>query len=224
MIAPAYNPPTLPDADLREEAARYALMRRLAPALRHHLVGEFQPMTIMAALIERQFKQQVPVGDLAENASALGQLSKKAAARCMSLMNWMAPIQAGPVELQTAVDECLQMVSASLRLQGFELVRHPHDPALRVASSTMKTILPAALLHLSDQASGPGQLHLRMELRRQKLSIEIERVLVDAGTQPQTSANYRGLQWSDVQALAQAENVGLEALPQGLRLRVNVGT
>lgn len=228
MIAPPLTadqtPLNLPDADLREEAARYTLMRRLAPALRHHLAGEFQPMTIMAALIERQIKQQAPTGDVAEHASALGQLSKKAAAHCISLINWVVPVQAGSIDLQTALDDCLRVVSTDLRLQGFQLIHHPYEGTLRVAGSSMRTVLPAALLHLSDHASGPGQLHLRMQTRGTKLWLDIEVVLTEAEMPSEDRPNYRVMQWGDVQALAQAEKVGLEALNQGLRLKVNAGT
>ena len=38
----------------QEEAARYALLRPVAPTLRHHLAGEFQPLGMMAALMERR--------------------------------------------------------------------------------------------------------------------------------------------------------------------------
>lgn len=222
MIAPSLPPvhdlSTVPDSDLRQEAARYALMRRLAPALRHHLVGEFQLMTIMAALIERQLKKLAHADDLSEHASTLGQLSKKASSHCIDLMGWVAPIPTGSVDLQMAVDECLQMVAAGLRMQGFHLVDHPHHRPLQVASSAIKTVLPAALLHLSDQASGPGDLHLKRQERGGRLWIEIELVPVDRAAETQTTASYRSMQWSDVQALAQAERVGLESLPNGLRL------
>ena len=38
---------------LLEEAARYVLLRRLTPAIRHHLVGEFQPIGMVAAMLVR---------------------------------------------------------------------------------------------------------------------------------------------------------------------------
>jgi len=222
MIAPRPHPVhdllTLPDADLREEAARYALMRRLAPALRHYLGGEFQPMTIMAALIERQLKKLAHADALSEHASTLGQLSKNASSHCMDLMAWVAPIPAGSVELQRVVDECLRMVATGLRMQGFHLVDHPCHPSPQVASSAMKTMLPAALLYVSDQAAGPGDLHLKKYECAERVWIDIELVPVDRTAETQMAANYRPMQWSDIQALAQAERVGLESLTQGLRL------
>ncbi len=228
MISPlltAQQPePSLPASDLRQEAARYALMRRLAPALRHHLAGEFQPMSIMAALIERQLKQSGPSDPLVEHAVALGQLSRKAAARCMSLMSWLVPTAEASADLQTAVEECLQMVSTGLRLQGLHLFHHPHDRPLRVAASVTRTVLPAAVLHLGDSARGAGDLHLRVHKQSRKVLIDLELEASDRPVEPAPVASYRPIQWGDLQALAEAENVGLEALSKGLRLRLNAGT
>ena len=209
------------DEDLRQEAARYALMRRLAPALRHHLAGEFQPISIMAALIERQAKQAGCAELLTEHAISLGQLSKKAAARCMTLIHWIVPTAEESVDLHEAIDECLEMVRTGLRLQGIEVIHHPHEMALRVAASATRTVLPAAVLHLADHTPGPAQLHLRVHKRGRKAWIDIETEATLEARSQETNARYRLLQWGDVKALAQAERVGLETLEQGLRLQLN---
>jgi hypothetical protein len=224
--SPATVPPSegLPyDSDLRREAARYALIRRLMPALRHHLAGEFQPIGIMAALIERQVKQPGSAQTLAEHTVSLGQISKKAAARCVSLLHWIVPVAQESVDLREAVDECMQMVSAGLRLNGIQWVHHPHELALRVASSATRTVLPAAVLYLADHAQGPTQLHLRAHKRGRKAWIEIETEPMNDANATTSGSVYRMLQWGDVLALAQAEQVGLQAIPKGVRLQLNGG-
>ena len=45
------------------EAATYALLRRLTPALRHHMVGALQPLGMVAAMLER--RSQVAAPDMA---------------------------------------------------------------------------------------------------------------------------------------------------------------
>ena len=50
----------LSEALVLEEAARYALLRRLMPAIRHHLVGEFQPIGMVAAMLERRLQAATP--------------------------------------------------------------------------------------------------------------------------------------------------------------------
>ena len=42
------------------EAAHYALLRRLAPSLRHRLMGDLQPVTLLAELAERQIAKSPP--------------------------------------------------------------------------------------------------------------------------------------------------------------------
>jgi len=74
------------------EAARYALMRRLLPAIRHNLAGTLQPIGMMSAMLERRIKAAAPdMALLAKNTQALTTLSREAAATSLNLMTWLAP-------------------------------------------------------------------------------------------------------------------------------------
>jgi len=94
-LAPSPTPESMSEpleAPVLEEAARYALLRRLMPAIRHHLVGEFQPIGMIAAMMERRLQAATPnLASLRENSSMLGELSRTAAGTCTDLLTWIAP-------------------------------------------------------------------------------------------------------------------------------------
>ena len=51
---------TLNDLTRNAEAPRYALLRRLVPAIRHQMAGSFQPVTMMAAIVEKRLLAASP--------------------------------------------------------------------------------------------------------------------------------------------------------------------
>ena len=116
------SPPPQPvsepsEALVLEEAARYALLRRLMPAIRHHLVGEFQPIGMIAAMMERRLQAATPnLVSLRDNSSMLGELSRTAAGKCTDLLTWIAPPKNASTRLDAGVLDCLNVLSTEFRL------------------------------------------------------------------------------------------------------------
>ena len=202
------------------EAARYALLRRMAPTLRHHLAGEFQPLGMMAALLERRLQQKADPASLVEQCSALGQLSRQAAAHCMALMSWVAPRSNADVALDSGVVECVNMLATDLRFRGFVLSHAGDGQQLRVPAQPLRTVLPAAVLYLSDSADGPADLHVRIQAVGQQAIIEVSITAADRPIEPAPVVEYRPLRWEDVCALAQAESMSLTHQSSALQLRL----
>jgi hypothetical protein len=204
----------------REEAARYALLQRVAPTLRHHLAGEFQPLGMMAALLERRVQQRADPASLQEQCASLGQLSRQAAEHCMALMSWVAPRPAAKVALGPGVKECVQLLATGLRFRGFGLSSRCDELLAPVAGHALRSVLPAAVLHLSDEACGPADMHIEAQLNGAMVTLMITLKALDRASEPASPADYRRMHWSDVCALAQAESVQMDRLPEGLLLRL----
>jgi hypothetical protein len=207
---------------LHEEAARYALLRRVAPTLRHHMAGEFQPLGMMAALLERRV-QKNELTDVQEQCAGLGQMSRQAAAHCMDLMNWVAPRGPHELALEDGLGQCVHLLATSLRFRGFALVHDSSDVRTQVAGPALRSVLPAALLYLSDSSPGPAQLSLKaMQHATQQVQVRITLTPTERTSEPDQTADqtadYRALQWADVCALARAEAVELQRWPDGLTL------
>ncbi len=204
------DPPPLAPMNLHEEASRYALLRRLTPTLRHHMAGEFQPIGMMAALLERRVQNPNPdLASLKDNCASIGQLSRNAAETCVNLMSWVAPRAPGSVALGEAVAECVNLLSTSLRFRGFALAHEVPELPTQVSCTAIRSVLTAALLALSDEAGDPADLLVRAEATAAQVVIELTRTPVDRPADNRLPEDYRPLTWDDVAALAAAESVTL---------------
>ncbi len=221
--------PELADASLLEEAARYALLRRLTPTLRHHLVGEFQPIGMIAAMVDRRLQVEQPnLASLRENSASLGKLSRAAASNCMNIMTWISPKGESAVALDEGVQECLGLLSTEFRFKGLVIVNEVRGPTLDGAAglavplNALRSVLPAALLALSDETQGAADLHVLAEPNGLGgVQLMLHRKPAERAADNGNSAEYRALTWRDVEVLAHAESVGYARIADGVQLTLS---
>jgi hypothetical protein len=194
------------------EAAHYALLRRLAPVIRHNIAGTLQPIAMVAAMLERRLqKADTDPEALLRNARDIVALSKEAAASCVDLMSWLAPKEQRLIQAGAGIAECLGMVVTQLSFKGFSVVDNTDSPAVQLPQSALRNVLTAALIALTDAAAAPGKVLIGAEVAQGSLSLYIELKAPDA-TEPVRLADkppYRLLDWRDVQMLALQESVRL---------------
>lgn len=201
--------PNLSDAFFQAEAARYALLRRLAPTIRHHLVGEFQPIGMIATMLDRRLQGDAPnLSHLRENSAALGQLSRTAASTCMNLMSWLVPKNGAVTRLDSGVLDCLSLLTTEFRFRGFVIVNDVGEMQAEVSLMALRSVLPTALLALSDQQAGPADIVLTARLAAGGVALSMLRRAAERNAENSPSTDYRALTWNDVETLAQAESVG----------------
>jgi hypothetical protein len=200
----------LSNTHLQAEAARYALLRRLAPSIRHHLVGEFQPIGMVASMMDRRLQSDAPnLLHLRDNSASLGKLSRTAASACMNLMSWLVPKKEALTRLDSGVLDCLSLLTTELRFRGFAIVNEIADMPIEVNLSALRSVLPAALLTLSDQQPGPADVVLSATLVDGGVAVLMRRRPAERSADNSPSTDYRALTWFDVAALAQAESVAV---------------
>jgi hypothetical protein len=212
--------PNLSDTSFQAEAARYALLRRLAPAIRHHLVGELQPIGMIATMLDRRLQSDAPnLTHLRENSAALGQLSRTAASTSMNLMSWLAPKNAAVTPLDSGVLDCLSLLTTEFRFRGLAIVNDVTALPVQLNLMALRSLLPAALLALSDQQAGPADLVLTAHVVDAGVVLSIRRRPAERSAESRPSNDYRALTWDDVAALAQAESVGFTPSADAVELR-----
>ena len=217
---PKLTPEPLSEAVVLEEAARYALLRRLTPAIRHHLVGEFQPIGMIAAMMERRLQGVTPnLASLRDNSSMLGELSRTAAGKCTDLLSWIAPPKNATTRLDVGVLDCLNLLSTEFRFRGMVIVNEVGDMPALLPSTALRSVLTAALIALSDQQNGAADLILQAHKAGKDTELSIVRLGARRPADNLPTADYRALSWGDVAALARAESVGLSRTAEGVRLR-----
>jgi hypothetical protein len=212
-----YAPPVEGNSASLVEAARYALLRRLAPALRHGMVGALHPIELIAEAIDRRLQAAVPdLEDAKENLGKIKNLSRSAIHSCTNLASWLAPEDGAVTMLGEGIDECLALLKTDFGMRGFEVRNEAREIGVDVSRAALRNVLTAALITASDTAPRPADLVLTAELAQGQAVLSILVRSADGVAGFVNAAPYRRLEWSDVGALAQAESVDL--LHQGDRV------
>src|SRR6188508_198774 len=74
------------------ETARYALLRRLAPSMRHHLVVNLQPIGMIYEVMDRRLRAPEPnLVEVHDSAQKINGFAKAALASCIDVVSWLAP-------------------------------------------------------------------------------------------------------------------------------------
>jgi hypothetical protein len=202
------------------EAAYYALLRRLAPTIRHHMVGDLQPMGMICATMERRMKNGSPdLANIQENIGKIDTLSRAAVKSCLGLMSWVAPEEKAISPLDAAVQDCMGLLKNEFGFRGYSITTEVGEQPLEVSRSAVRHGLSAVLVALSDEQPGPFDLHITAEMSVADATLYVQRRHSD-GAAPFTNAGrYRTLEWRDVQAIAAAEGMGLARQDDRVTLR-----
>ena len=204
------------------EAARYALMRRLMPAIRHHIAGSLQPIGMMSAMLEKRIQAATPdIVQLGKNAQALTAVTREAAATSLNLMAWLAPRDNDLVAVNSAIEESFSMVATELSFRGFSLVVDTADASAKLPRGVLRSVFTASLIALTDSAKGVANVVVSSSQEAGSTLLKIS-IVKDRTTEPGMVQNpmssYRALQWDDVQALAAAEGAQLHLAPDSVQI------
>lgn len=195
---------------LKEESARYALLRRIAPTLRHHLAGAMQPIGMVSAIMERRLQAAQPdLAVLRDNSKSITTLSRSAASASMNLITWVAPKENGKVGIHEGVEECVGMLSTDLAFRGFTVTNNIAPSDLATSVFALRSVFTAALIALTDTALTPASITISAGAAGDSTRIVISVSSAPDAAAPEGPRAYRKLAWGDVQALASAERVGL---------------
>ncbi|GAB3773056.1 hypothetical protein GCM10028796_44850 [Ramlibacter monticola] len=203
------------------EAARYALLRRLAPSFRHHLVVNLQPIGMIYEVMDRRLRASAPdLAHVQDSANKINGFAKAALNSCVDVIGWLAPDDTATVSVHDAVRECAALLATSLSFRGYALRNEVPELQGVVRRAGMRTLLTGALLHCTDHLPAPSDLVLTAasEGDAVRLAVDVR------GNQGENSfrgeANYRPLEWEDLEALAAADGVQLARQEERIELRL----
>ncbi len=192
------------------EAARYAVLRRLSPSLRHHMVRHLQPIGLIYGVMEHKLARGEPdIEVLRTNAEKINEFSKAALAQCIDIGTWLAPESSSLVPLTAGVTECVGLLATTLHFRGFRLVNEVEGIDCLVQLGALRMVLIAALFEATDALNEPAILTLSATSSPQTVRLQLQLTPRDDGCVEEYDDGYRKLTWSDVQALAAAEAVDL---------------
>ncbi|MDO9359227.1 MAG: hypothetical protein Q7T70_09575 [Polaromonas sp.] len=195
---------------MKEESARYALLRRIAPTLRHHLAGTLQPIGMVSAIMERRLQADQPdMTVLRDNSKSISTLSRTAASASMNLITWVAPKENGYVPVHEGVEECVGMLATDLAFRGFTISNDIKPSGVSTSVFALRSVFTAALIALTDAAMTPASIVISCAPADGESRVLITVTSGDGAATPEDPRAYRKLNWDDVGALASAEKVGL---------------
>jgi hypothetical protein len=201
---------TLDNAGRRAEAARYALLRRLAFAMRHQMVVHLQPIGMITEVMERRLRMAAPdVAQIHDSMGKINALSRAAVQSCLDVVAWLAPEDGTTAPLDGAAQECVDLLRSNFSFRGFAMREGLAAPGATVARAALRAVLPACLLSLTDHAQAPAEVIVTTAADSAQASVTVE---VKPGDGPAGFAGdppYRLVAWREVEDLARAEGVAL---------------
>ncbi|MBI5275208.1 MAG: hypothetical protein HY854_02015 [Burkholderiales bacterium] len=199
-----------PNTQTAAEAARYALLRRLAPSMRHHLVVNLQPIGMIYEVMDRRLKAPQPdLASVHESAHKINGFARAALNSCLDVVSWLAPEEGTTVAVADGVRECASLLATSFSFRGFPLRNEIGSPAGTVRRAALRNLLTAALIHCTDHQEPPAELVLTAETQSRGIRIDLTLKPGSGDAGFASERDYRGLEWADVEALAAAEGVEL---------------
>lgn len=211
------------------ESARYVLLRRLAPAIRHGIVGTLHPIGLMSDVLARRIQSASDMAQAREGLERINGLSRTALSSCTGLMSWFAPEDGDRVSLQQGVEQCLSLLGTEMGMRGHVLDGQADFGADRVAGSAVRQVLAAVLLALMDAEPHPMDLQLRVKragpignAATGSIGLALAWTRASRPQLPAPDDLYRPMTWEDVELLAGAEGVEVLRGDQSLDLRFDI--
>ncbi len=192
------------------EAARYGVLRRLAPALKHDMVVNLQAVAMMAEVLNARLERgQSPPADLQTNICKLNRLTRDAVTNCLKVAAWLQPVEDEGVRLKDGVDECLALLASNFNFRGVTVEKDLPESDFQVSRVALHHLLAASLIALTDAMAGSCEVRIKAEVVAgcAELSVRVapRRDVEGLPFEP----CYRQLDLNDIQALAHAHSVEL---------------
>ncbi len=203
------------------EAARYALLRRLAPSMRHHLVVNLQPIGMIYEVMDRRLRAPQPdLAQVQESAGKINGFARAALQSCLDVVGWLAPDDTVTTGLAEGVRECTALLATSLSFRGYAVRNEVGPVPGQVRRAALRALFTAALVQVTDHTRPPAELVLEACAQDDAAVLAIT-VRPGEGDKGFTSERgYRALEWRDLEALAQAEGAGIARAGERLEIRL----
>ena len=213
---------TNPPDNICAEATRYALLRRLVPAMLHNMAGALQPIGMTAAIMEKRLQTATPdLLSLIKSGGNIKTLSREASTTFMDLMTWLAPKGTPRVAVNAGIEDTLGMVSTELAFRGFTVVNETANICAEVPQNILRSVYLAGLMAVTDAAQSSGQVALRARAAADEILLEIEFTAIGNESVLGGLQTYRKIDWDDVRFLARAEGVGIEHTGNKVTMRID---
>jgi hypothetical protein len=111
------------------EAARYAVLRRLGPALKHDMLVNLQAVTMMSELLGARLERGMPTqAELQNSLARIHRTAREAVANCLKVVGWIEPPEDEVIGLREGVEASLALVRSSFNFRGMVVLTLQWQP------------------------------------------------------------------------------------------------
>jgi hypothetical protein len=206
--------------DETANAIRYAVLRRLAPGIRHGLMGELQAVQFLAELAARQLQASADPAKLQDGLSHIIAQTRNAVGSCRSIVEWLRPDAGAATALGDGVAECLKLAGDDWPLRGIEATTDLKAGDAVVDKAALRELLIASLLALTDMHPGTLDILIQSAADAEDVELKLHSRAADRRASMPPAAHERRFTWADVQMLAKAHGAACTCQADAATLRL----
>ena len=202
------------------DAIRYALLHRLAPGIRHGLMGELQAIQFMAELAARQRDER---GDSSRDMDGLLQMvaqTRTTVAHCRSLIEWLRPDVGATTALGEGIAQCLKVVGDDWPLRGVEATTELGAADTLIDKAALREMLAASLMALIDMNPGTLDINIQSDADTDEVELKLRARAANRRATIRSGTDERKFTWADVQLLAKAHGVSCSCQASSATIRL----
>lgn len=195
------------EQDDRVNAIRYVVLRKLAPGLRHALMGELQAIQLSAEFASRALQASTDLKQTRDSIARIPQLCADAVKVGRSMVEWLRPEEGASIAVGEGVDQCLKLAGEDWFLRGIEGTSDLAERDILVPKAALLELVVTGLLVLTDRHEQPIDLHVAARPAADHIEVVLQARVANRIASIPTVALYRKLEWADLQLLASANGV-----------------
>lgn len=181
--------------DERVDALRYAVLRKLAPGLRHALMGELQAIQLSAEFAARALQTGADLAEVQASVERLPLNCADAVRTGLSLVEWFRPEEGSIVSVREGVDLCLKLAGEDWFLRGIQATADLPQGDIKVPSAALKELVVTALLILTDLNEGPADFHVSVRVTGELVDVALQARPAQRSASVAPLDPYRKLGW-----------------------------
>jgi hypothetical protein len=209
------------DTNARDaDAIRYAVLRKLASAIRHSLMGDLQTIQFSSELAARMIDSGVGGPKLDECIKMLPDQTRAAVNSCRAMIEWLRPDDKAATTVDETLRQCLKVAGDDWTLRGIEATTDVRSGGVLVSKPVLREMLVTSLLTLADTHPGPIDIAIVAAANGNEVAISLSARQAGRKTQFPPMTLYRALTYEDVMTIGDAVNVPCDCADGAISFRL----
>jgi len=196
------------DTNARDaDAIRYAVLRKLASAIRHSLMGDLQTIQFSAELASRMIESGAGGPKLDECIKMLPDQARAAVSSCRAMVEWLRPEDKATAPVDETLRQCLKVAGDDWSLRGIEASTDVRTGGVLVSKPVLRELMVTSLLTLADTHPGPIDIAIVAEPNGDEVVVSLSARQAGRKTQFPPLTVYRTLTYDDMMTIGSAVRV-----------------